>query len=211
MDTQEAPKKPFWKRKVFIYAVGIFFVASIINSALDGSEEQAKQAAVQPEQIEQVAESKSPAPAVEKAKTNTAPSTKTEVKATSATTQAPTPTSAPQTDRASVLAILKANASAEWGSDFQMVQYEYNNQVEAYDWVVAQTKYPAIMVEAKDEWGNDYQMVKYEYGNQVEAYEWVLAQTAYPNIMANAKQKWGTDYQMVKYEYENQVKAYKSL
>jgi cell division septation protein DedD len=130
------------------------------------------------------------------------------------TTPAPATTQAapaPQSDRASVLVILKANASAKWGDNYQMVKYEYDNQVQAYDWVVAQTKYPSIMAGAKQKWSNNYQMVKYEYENQVEAYEWVQAQTAYPDIMAKAKQKWGTNYQMVKYEYENQVEAYKSI
>jgi len=120
-------------------------------------------------------------------------------------------TPAPKTDRESTLAILKENASSKWGNDYQMVQYEYNNQVQAYDWVVAQTKYPDIMTKAKTKWSNDYQMVKYEYNNQVEAYEWIMAQTEYLDIMASAKQKWGDDYQMVKYEYNNQVEAYKNL
>ena len=124
----------------------------------------------------------------------------------------PNPTSEPaQIDRASVLAVLKANASTKWGDDYQMVQYEYNQQVEAYDWVTAQTKYPDIMAGAKQKWGNDYQMVKYEHQQQSAAYEWVMAQTAYPDIMAKAKAKWGKDYTMVKYEYENQVKAYEGL
>lgn len=120
-----------------------------------------------------------------------------------------TPTT--QTDRAGMLAILKADASSKWGTDYQMVQYEYNNQVQAYDWVVAQTKYPDIMTKAKTKWSNDYQMIKYEYNNQSEAHEWITAQTEYPDIMASAKQKWSDDYQMVKYEYNNQVQAYKSL
>ena len=123
----------------------------------------------------------------------------------------PTNTPAPQTNRTDILTILKANASTKWGTDYEMVQYEYNNQVEAYNWVVAQTKYPDIMTKAKGKWGNDYEMVKYEYENQVEAYEWVKAQTTYPNIMASAKQKWNDDYEMVKYEYNNQVEAYKNL
>ena len=116
-----------------------------------------------------------------------------------------------QTEREVVLVTLKANASAKWGSDYEMVKYEYDNQAQAYDWVIAQTKYPDIMANAKKEWGYDYEMVKYEYNNQVEAYEWIMAQTAYPDIMNNAKQKWGTDYEMVKYEYNNQVEAYQNL
>ena len=52
-----------------------------------------------------------------------------------------------------------------------MVKYEYDQQVEAYDWVVAQTKYPDIMAKAKQKWGTNYQMVQYEYNQQVEAYQ----------------------------------------
>jgi hypothetical protein len=116
-----------------------------------------------------------------------------------------------QTNRENVLIILKKNAEKEWGDDYQMVKFEYDNQVEAYDWVVSQTEYPDIMTNAKQEWGDDYQMVQFEYENQVEAYEWIMAQTEYPDIMTNAKQEWGDDYQMVQFEYENQVEAYDSL
>ena len=137
--------------------------------------------------------------------------TKAVINTPTRTTSTPTNIPAPQTDRTSMLAILKTNASTKWGDNYQMVKYEYDNQVEAYDWVVAQAKYLDIMTGAKQKWGNNYQMVKYEYDNQVEAYEWIKAQTAYPEIMAKAKQKWGTNYQMVKYEYDNQVEAYKSL
>ena len=118
---------------------------------------------------------------------------------------------APQTTRESALVILKENAKQEWGEDYSMVQYEYEGQVEAYDWVMAKTEYPDIMNKAKQEWGNDYKMVKYEYEGQVEAYEWIEAQTEYPNIMSNAKQEWGDDYKMVKYEYNKQVEAYDNL
>ncbi|GBE17379.1 hypothetical protein BMS3Abin15_01224 [bacterium BMS3Abin15] len=117
----------------------------------------------------------------------------------------------PKTDRENMLVILKADASSKWGNDYGMVKYEYDNQVQAYDWVVAQTEYPDIMTKAKSKWSNDYGMVKYEYNNQVEAYKWISAQTEYLDIMTSAKQKWNDDYGMVKYEYNNQVEAYKSL
>lgn len=81
------------------------------------------------------------------------------------------PTPEPKTDRNAIIEILKSEALAEWGDDYEMVQYELNNQIEAYDWVASQSKYPNIMDRAKAEWGNDYEMVKYEYENQVEAYE----------------------------------------
>jgi len=125
----------------------------------------------------------------------------------------PTPATTPETktDREAMIEIFKANALENWGSDYQMVNYELENQTEAYDWVVKQTQYPEIMEWAKSEWQNDYEMVKYTYENQVEAYEWIMLQTAYPDIMERAKQDWGEDYEMVKYEYENQVEAYKAL
>jgi len=133
---------------------------------------------------------------------------------TTAPTPTPTPTSPSEptpTDREDMIEILKANALAEWGDDYEMVKYTYENQVEAYDWVVKQTAHPDIMERAKQEWQNDYEMVKYTYENQVEAYEWIMRQTEYPDIMEKAKQEWGGDYKMVKYEYENQVEAYKAL
>ena len=114
-------------------------------------------------------------------------------------------------DRDKMIEIFKKEALAKGGGDYEMVNYTVQNQTQAYDWVVNQTKYPEIMARAKSKWQNDYEMVKYTYENQVEAYEWGLSQTAYPDIMARAKQKWGGDYEMVKYEYENQVEAYKAL
>jgi len=83
----------------------------------------------------------------------------------------PEPVAETETNRNEILKILKVEASAEWGNDYQMVQYEYENQIEAYDWVVKQDEYPDIMSSAKSEWGNDYTMVEYEYKKQVKAYE----------------------------------------
>ncbi|MCK4744673.1 hypothetical protein KAS41_01280 [Candidatus Parcubacteria bacterium] len=77
---------------------------------------------------------------------------------------------AQQTDRENMLTILKANASSKWGTNYEMVQYEYNNQAGAYEWIMSQTEYSNIMTSAKQKWGDDYEMVKYEYNNQVEAY-----------------------------------------
>ena len=98
------------------------------------------------------------------------PNTETAQVTAPAVTPTPAPAPAPTNTRADALAKLKANASAEWGDDYQMVKYEYDNQVEAYDWVMAQTAHPDIMAKAKREWGMDYQMVQYEYNNQVKAY-----------------------------------------
>jgi len=197
-----------------VATVASFVLFAITTDSSKNNSEVTQQPVVENTQTVTENKNDNPAPVVEKTKTTPTPA-KTETKTAPVTTQAPiptpTPTPAPQTDRASMLVILKANATTKWGDNYQMVKYEYDNQVEAYDWVVAQTKYPAIMTGAKQKWDNNFQMVKYEYENQVEAYEWIMAQTAYPEIMAKAKQKWGTNYQMVKYEYDNQVEAYKSL
>ncbi len=92
----------------------------------------------------------------------------TETKPAETVTSTTTPNT---TNRESILALLKTTAKAKWGDNYQMVKYEYDNQVEAYDWVIAQTAYPDIMTTAKSKWGNNYQMVKYEYENQVKAFK----------------------------------------
>jgi hypothetical protein len=148
----------------------------------------------------------SPAPAVTQATPTPVP-VQVETTETEEVVTTPTPTN----PRTAALTVLKANASSEWGDDYQMVQFEYSNQVEAYDWVMSRTAHPDIMAKAKREWNDDYQMVKFEYENQVEAYNWVTAQTQYPDIMGRAKREWGDDYQMVKFEYENQVEAFSGL
>ena len=114
-----------------------------------------------------------------------------------------TPTVASTSVPASIFDVIRANAIAKWGTDTSMVQYQIDNQVEAYEWILRQTCCPEIMQAAQQKWGTDYEMVKYQYENQVEAFLWINQQTAYPEIMQAAKQKWGTDYEMVKYEYEN--------
>jgi hypothetical protein len=120
---------------------------------------------------------------------------------------------APETkiDRDKMIEIFKANASAKWGDDYQMVKYEIKEQTEAYDWVIKYAEYSDILERAKQKWGNDYVMVKYEYEEQLKAYNWINQQKTYPEIMKKAKQKWGVDYVMVKYEYEQQVSAYEWL
>ncbi len=62
-------------------------------------------------------------------------------------------------------------AKEKWDTDYEMIKYEYENQVAAYNWVQSQDEHPEIMAAAKEKWGLDYEMVKYEYENQVEAYE----------------------------------------
>lgn len=75
-----------------------------------------------------------------------------------------------QESREDVLALLRTNASEKWKTDYTMVKWEFDKQVEAYDWVMSQTSYPDIVLSAKAKWRPDYNMVKWEYRKQVEAY-----------------------------------------
>ena len=118
------------------------------------------------------------------------------------------PAPAPQSGRDAVLAILLANARTRWGDNGTMVQFSYNQQIQAYDWVVAQTDYPEIMVSSQTKWDTDYVMVKFNYTKEVEAYTWVNSQTEYADIMSSARNKWGTEYSMVKYSYTKEVEAF---
>jgi hypothetical protein len=72
--------------------------------------------------------------------------------------------------RSEAEAIARANAEEDWGTDYSMVKYSYDNQMEAYDWLVQQTEHKDIMQDAIDDWGDDYEMVQYTYNNQVDAY-----------------------------------------
>lgn len=163
MEQQE--KKSIFK-KWWFWVVALIAI-SIVVSSLNDSKEKAQQTVVQPEQKTEpiTTEKTNPTPVIEKAKIPSTP-TKTETKTTTTVN-----TPAQQTDRASMLIILKANASTKWGDNYEMVKYEYDNQVKAYDWVVSQTAYPDIMAKSKQKWGNNYEMVQYEYNNQVEAYK----------------------------------------
>jgi len=74
-------------------------------------------------------------------------------------------------NRDKMIEIFKKEALAKWGGNYEMVNYTVQNQTQAYDWVVNQTKYPVIMERAKSKWQNNYEMIKYTYENQVEAYK----------------------------------------
>jgi len=58
MDTQEAPKKRFWKRKGFLYTVGILFALGIIVSAVDDKNSSQQTSTTQPAVVQQPADTK---------------------------------------------------------------------------------------------------------------------------------------------------------
>ncbi len=76
--------------------------------------------------------------------------------------------------REEVLEILQINAEKKWRSDPARANLEYDNQVQAYEWVIKQTKYLDLMNKAKREWKHDYVMVKWKYDKLVEAHEATL-------------------------------------
>jgi len=107
--------------------------------------------------------------------------------------------------------IIRNNAKTKWGNNIEMVNYEVDQQMNAYNWYISEDRYSNILSNARSKWGNNFEMVKYEYEEQVSAYEWIDEYNNYPNIMSKAISKWGNNYTMVKYEYEEQVNAYKWL
>lgn len=72
-----------------------------------------------------------------------------------------------------VKAIIKSGASAEWGTDYQMVQFEITQETEAYNALkglkLTQVQHDTL-VKAIDKWQNDFLMVKFEYDRQMKAY-----------------------------------------
>jgi hypothetical protein len=72
--------------------------------------------------------------------------------------------------REEALAIVKENAEQKWDTDYSMVKYEIDKQMQAYDWLVKQTDNLDIMRKAEQKWDTDYSMIKYEYEKQLEAY-----------------------------------------
>ena len=211
-DNQEAPKKKPLYKNWWVIIGGTVSLLIVVGSVSD-SQESAIQTAQQAQQ--EVIENTYNTPTIEE-EFKTKPTTQVENKTVvnEPVTSPPTeyiPITTSVSGRDEIIAILKTNAEKEWGTNYEMVRYELDNQIASYDWVVQQNQYPTLMANAKNEWGHNYEMVKYEYENQSDAYKWVLQQTAYPNIMSAAKQEWGTNYEMVKYEYENQVEAYQSL
>ncbi len=73
-----------------------------------------------------------------------------------------------------ILELLKENADKKWKDDPARAKLEYDNQVEALNWVEEQTEYPDLMEKAKKTWSHDYMMVKWEYEKEVKAYESTL-------------------------------------
>lgn len=157
------------KQSLLVFGISFFVLVILVSATTKKKEITPVAGTTTPQQ--EVEKSTTPStPVAEKNDNNTVDTkVKTDPVVTAPVTK---PTTTPtQTTRENILAILKSNASAKWGDNYQMVKYEYDNQVEAYDWVTAQTGYPEIMTKAKQKWGNNYQMVKYEYENQVEAFK----------------------------------------
>ncbi len=172
MDNQEASKKKPLYKNWWVIIGGTVLLLIVVGSVSD-SQERVIQTSQQAPQ--EVAESTNNIPAVDEAvKIETTTQVENKTVANEPITSSPikdVPVTIQVNGRDEIIAILKTNAEKEWGTNYQMVKYEYENQAQAYEWVSQQTAYPNIMSSAKKEWGTNYQMVKYEYENQVEAYQ----------------------------------------
>jgi hypothetical protein len=109
-------------------------------------------------------------------------------------------------------------AKDDWVDDYEMQDYQIENQLKAYTYLVNQQidqEHEAILLSnAANEWKSDYEMIRYQYENQIEAYNWlqnlILDTDIKKQVLAKAESEWGTDYEMVKYEYENQIESYQN-
>lgn len=77
-------------------------------------------------------------------------------------------------DPAEVASVIEANAKADWVDDFEMQDYQIENQTNAYNQlkaVVIDNDVKKTQIEnAMSEWGMDFEMIQYQYDNQMEAY-----------------------------------------
>lgn len=77
-----------------------------------------------------------------------------------------------------IKAVIKNKAEEEWGTDFNMVKYEYNKQFDAYEEIMQIVNHPdlggtideLLIEEALAEWGINFNMVMYEYNKQLDAW-----------------------------------------
>ena len=90
----------------------------------------------------------------------------------------PTPTTidnpVAKLDSSSVKDSIKSNATAAWGTDYEMIKYDIDKQTTAYNAlkeikVDTKVKYDT-MVKAIGDWNKDFEMIKYEYDKQMKAY-----------------------------------------
>lgn len=122
-------------------------------------------------------------------------------------------------DRAEVEQIIREGAEADWEGDYQMQQYQIDNQTEAFedllDLNINNPVKDIVLRNAYNNWGYEFQMVLYEYDYQMDAYNEIQAleidSDVKQDILENAFDRWGDDYRMVLYEYENQLEAYEDL
>lgn len=77
--------------------------------------------------------------------------------------------------RNQAMAIIRKNAETEWGTNFNMVEHELENQTEAYEKLVQYHKQSwkplmrTLLNKAAKEWGEDYRMMVHEIERQIEA------------------------------------------
>ncbi|MFX3672836.1 MAG: hypothetical protein ACE3JQ_00070 [Paenisporosarcina sp.] len=78
-------------------------------------------------------------------------------------------------DPATVANEIKTQAESDWVDDYEMQDYQIENQTAAYNElkaVVVDTEVKQTQMDkAMSDWDMDFEMIQYQYENQMEAYE----------------------------------------
>ncbi len=95
----------------------------------------------------------------------------------------------------------------KYPNDVEMQQYEYEEQVEAKEFMDREASQQEIKAFAVKKYPSDYSMQQYVYEEQVEAKEFMDIEATQQEIKAFAVKKYPSDYSMQQYVYEEQVEA----
>lgn len=170
-------KKPFYtKWWVWLLAVIIFVV--VATGGEDAADTTSEPEASNIESVEKEQDSAESTPVSNEVEAETVVEPKEEI------VEEPAEEVAPQEpafknpildlDPTTVANEIKTQAEADWVDDYEMQDYQIENQTAAYnelkavvvDTEVKQTQ----MVKAMSDWDMDFEMIQYQYENQMEAY-----------------------------------------
>jgi len=115
-----------------------------------------------------------------------------------------------------ILNQIMEKARSDWPDDYEMQNYQYDNQVDAYyklkNLPNTSNFHQEILSKAQSDWPDDYEMQLYQYNNQLEAYNEIQGLPNTDNyrdeILLKARGDWPDDYEMQLYQYNKQLEAY---
>lgn len=106
--------------------------------------------------------------------------------------------------REQILEEIMAYATDEWGDDENMIEYEYDKQVESYDYCCG-LQDSSIKEYALNTWTEhgvtDWCMVEYEYDRQMASYEYMQSVGNGDAAISKWTSNGYTDWCMAEYEY----------